>query len=157
MIYDTQPGMQVEDDKLISFIQRLDFQTVVYDGQYGITEGILYGFYFKLLNLIPQLIPIITKTLDITDYELSQEKLLKISEEILAVSDIQQDLKILKLGELSLQQAVDLSCLLLRVEMDFQKYTEDIPTVGGQVKLAVVDKKGFRYISCDEVLAPTIL
>jgi len=63
------------------------------------------------------------------------------------------EFKLLSL-ELSLQQATDLAALLMRVEMDFQKYTEDIPTVGGVIKLAIINSMGFRFISGEDILKP---
>lgn len=64
------------------------------------------------------------------------------------------DMKIFRLSELSLQQAVDLAYLLMRVEIDFQNYTENIPRVGGVIKLAVIDKNGFRFISGNDIVKP---
>lgn len=63
-------------------------------------------------------------------------------------------MKIIKLSDLSLQQAVDLASLLMRLEIDFQNYTEEISTVGGVIKLAVIDKQGFRYLSGHEIEKP---
>jgi len=57
-----------------------------------------------------------------------------------------------KLRDLSLQQAVDLASLLMRIEIDIQKYTENIPSVGGVIKLAVIDADGFRYIAGNEIV-----
>lgn len=63
-------------------------------------------------------------------------------------------MELLNLSDLSLQQAVDLASLLMRLEVDFQKYTRNIPTVGGVIKLAVIDEKGFRFILGDTVEPP---
>jgi len=63
-------------------------------------------------------------------------------------------MKIFKLSELSLQQAVDLANLLMKIEIDFQTYTENISTVGGVIKIAIIDKNGFRYISGHEIIKP---
>ncbi len=60
-----------------------------------------------------------------------------------------------KLRELSLQQSVDLACLLMRIERDIQKYTENIPTVGGNVKVAIIDDKGFRFLAGHELKSQT--
>jgi hypothetical protein len=66
-----------------------------------------------------------------------------------------EDIKINKLTELSLQQAVDLSCLLMKIEIDIQKYTENIPTVGGVIKIATIDASGFRFVSGNEIVIPS--
>lgn len=61
-------------------------------------------------------------------------------------------MKINRLADLSLQQAVDLASLLMKIEINFQKYTENIPTVDGVIKLAIIDKDGFKFISGNEIL-----
>ena len=48
-----------------------------------------------------------------------------------------------------MQEAIDLAALLMALVRDFQKYTEDIPSVGGQIKLAIIDSQGFRFIDGD--------
>lgn len=63
-----------------------------------------------------------------------------------------EDMKINRLADLSLQQAVDLASLLMKIEINFQKYTENIPTVGGVIKLAIIDKDDFKFISGNEIL-----
>ncbi len=67
-----------------------------------------------------------------------------------------ESLKIFKLNNLSLQQAVNLAALLMRIERDLQSFTENIPTVGGVIKMAVIDKDGFRMILGDEIETPSI-
>ena len=64
------------------------------------------------------------------------------------------EMKIFKLSELSLQQAVDLAYLLMKIEIDFQTYTENIPTVGGVIKIATIDKMGFNFISGHDIIKP---
>jgi hypothetical protein len=44
--------------------------------------------------------------------------------------------------------------LLLKMEITFQASTETIPTVGGRIKIAVIDKHGFRYITGHNILKP---
>ena len=41
---------------------------------------------------------------------------------------------------------------IYKIEINFQKYTENIPTVGGVIKVAVIDKEGFKFISGNEIL-----
>ncbi len=67
------------------------------------------------------------------------------------------DVKITQLTDLSLQQAVDLAGLLMSLEIDIQKYTENVPTVGGAIKLAVIDKKGFCFVLGDSIVGPHTL
>jgi hypothetical protein len=65
-----------------------------------------------------------------------------------------EDMKMFQISQLSLQQAVDLACLLMRLEVDFQSYTRNIPTVGGIVKLATIDENGFKWLSGRDVSKP---
>jgi hypothetical protein len=58
------------------------------------------------------------------------------------------------LSNLSLQEAVNMAYLLLKMEITFQANTEKIPTVGGRIKIAVIDKHGFRYITGHNILEP---
>ena len=37
-------------------------------------------------------------------------------------------------------------------QLIIQKYTENIPTVGGVIKLAIINEKGFKWISGQEVV-----
>lgn len=70
------------------------------------------------------------------------------------LSTMDDDMQMFKISSLSLQQAVDLACLLMRLEMDIQQYTKNIPTVGGLIKLATIDKDGIRLITGDNVVKP---
>jgi len=40
------------------------------------------------------------------------------------------------------------------MEITFQTHIEQIPTVGGLIKIAVIDKQGFRYITGHNILKP---
>jgi hypothetical protein len=60
-----------------------------------------------------------------------------------------------KIRDLSLQEAVDLAYLLLKVEMDFQRYTQDIPTIGGVIKVATIDHRGYIDICGNSIISPT--
>ena len=69
------------------------------------------------------------------------------SDRSIVTSRFYDDIKMPKIIELSLQQAINLACLLMKIERDIQKYTENIPTVGGVVKIGVIDNNGFKLIS----------
>lgn len=59
-----------------------------------------------------------------------------------------------KLKQLSIQQAVNLAFLLMKVEIEFQQYTKDIPAVGGVIKIATIDKNGFKFIGGNDIKVP---
>lgn len=65
-----------------------------------------------------------------------------------------KDIPIRHLKALSLQQAVNLAWLLMKIEVELQEYTKTIPTVGGVIKLVVIDKRGFRFIKGEEIIHP---
>lgn len=146
----------LKDDKYI-FIESSrarEFEKVVCSGQNSITEGILFGKYPTIYTKIPLIAKIIFNDFEIDLGDKFDEyiKKLRNNKKIIA-DDIVSSLNIIKLRELSLQQAVDLASLLARVEADFQIYTEDIPTVGGQIKVATIDKNGFKYVAGHEIIA----
>ena len=56
------------------------------------------------------------------------------------------DVNDFKIDHLSLQEAVDMAQLLMKAEIGFQKFTQKLPTVGGKIRLAVIDRSGFRNL-----------
>lgn len=133
-----------------------DFHRVVCDGQNRISERILFGELDFFLDIAPILIHKVIEKLAVNRAELPPDFIVDILNDAKSYLPMQffDDMKINKLADLSLQQAVDLAALLMKIEVNFQKYTENIPTVGGVVKLAVIDKEGFRFISGNEILKP---
>lgn len=129
---------------------------VVCDGQNRISERILFGEIDFLITIMPKIIEKVSQDLGTPTSNLPENYIgnfYKNSRSFLP-KQFFEDMKVNKLVGLSLQQAVDLANLLMRIEINFQKYTENIPTVGGVVKLAIIDKDGFRFISGDEILKP---
>lgn len=133
-----------------------DFYRVVCDGQNRISERILFGELDFFLGMAPVLINKVIEKLAIKREALPADFIVNILSDAKSYLPIQffEDMKINKLSDLSLQQAVDLAALLMKIEINFQKYTENIPTVGGVIKLAVIDKDGFRFISGNDILKP---
>lgn len=143
------------DYKFIESKEAASYEKVVCDGQNRISEGVLYGNVFILFDLIPKLVDRITKDFNINSNKIPKNyigNLLK--DKNIITKSYWDDIKLFKLKDLSLQQAVDLACLLMNIEIDFQKYTETIPTVGGVIRLAVINDKGFKYISGDDIVEP---
>ena len=71
---------------------------------------------------------------------------------------VKEDFRWLQLRELSLQEAIDFSALLVRIVMDIQMYTQNVPTVGGLIKLAVITKpNGFQWISGEKLITPKLV
>ena len=133
-----------------------DYYKVVCDGQNRISERILFGEIDFFLHITPKIVKKVIADLKIAEKDLPDNYLKNFMEDSRTFLPKQffEDMKVSKLAGLSLQQAVDLASLLMKIEINFQKYTENIPTVGGVIKLAVIDKNGFRFISGNEIINP---
>lgn len=148
--------LEVENFHCVDHRLMNEFYRVVCDGQNRISERILFGeidFFFEIAPIIA------TKAVELLNVPQGQipenfiETLMENARTVLP-QHFYEDMKINKLADLSLQQAVDLATLLMKIEIDFQKYTENIPTVGGVIKLGVIDRDGFKYISGNQILKP---
>lgn len=133
-----------------------DYYRVVCDGQNRISERILFGEVDFFVDITPKIVQKVIETLKIPKEEIPKDFLDTIMKDAKSFLPKQffEDMKINKLADLSLQQAVDLASLLMKIEINFQKYTENIPTVGGVIKLAVINKEGFKFISGNDILKP---
>lgn len=140
----------------IQSVKMEDYYKVVCDGQNRISERIIFGEIDFFLDITPKIVKKVLTYLKIDPKSLPEdyEKQFLIEARSFLPKEFFDDMKVNKLAGLSLQQAVDLASLLMKVEINFQKYTENIPTVGGVIKLAVIDKDGFRYISGNNILKP---
>ncbi len=151
----SQKNLNEDDFEFVTYSKTNDYEKVVCDGQNRISEKILFGDFPTVYNIIPK---IAMKLAD--DFNIDKKKITKKyidslrKDKDIVPKSMFSDMKIIRLSDLSLQQAVDLASLLMRLEIDFQNYTEEIPTVGGVIKLAVIDKKGFRHLSGHEIEKP---
>lgn len=137
--------------------QSQDYETVVCSGQTRISEGILFGDYFSNWDTVPIILDKVADDFCIDKTKITSEYVKKIRDEVNSRPRVIDGMKIFKLRRLSLQQAVDLAWLLMNIEIDFQKYTENIPTVGGLIKLAIIDKSGLRYVCGNNINKPKSL
>lgn len=137
-----------------SVLQPENFK-VVCDGQNRISEGILFGDIETVNDLLPKVVDQVVKDhnlkIDPSSYYESVFTALQNSGQLATLTE---DMKMFQISSLSLQQAVDLACLLMKLETDFQQYTRNVPTVGGLTKLAKIDKDGAKLISGDEIIKP---
>ncbi|SFC29669.1 hypothetical protein SAMN04487891_108169 [Flagellimonas taeanensis] len=145
-----------EDFEFVKYKEADRIEKVICDGQNRISERILFGDLPLIWGLVPKIVEQVAKDFGIDKSEIGEEYFSGIrNNQDIVSKDVLHDMKILKLNGLSLQQATELAALLMRLEMDFQSYTEDIPTVGGVIKLAVIDKNGFKYIAGDRITRPS--
>lgn len=125
---------------------------VICEGQNRISERILFGDIELILDFIPKVVEKIIKDFKIKKRDVPKDYVTNLmNDNQLLTNQFFEDIKMSKIKELSIQQAYDLACLLMRIERDIQKYTENIPTVGGVVKIAKIDDKGFAFITGDGI------
>jgi 20S proteasome alpha/beta subunit len=130
-----------------------DYQKVVCDGQNANSDRILYGELNAVYKIVAKTIEVVFKDQNLKGHTEYVEQFFK-NHNLIDDFDLSDSIKIFKLNGLSLQQAVNLAALLMRIERDLQSFTEDIPNVGGVIKLAVIDKEGFRMIMGDTIETP---
>lgn len=133
-----------------------DYYKVVYEGQNRISERILFGEIDFLFDITPKIINRVIEDLNIDKNQIPDDYVNDFlgKAKNLLPKQFYDDMKVNKLAGLSLQEAVDLASLLMKIEINFQKFTENIPTVGGVIKLAVIDNNGFRFITGNAILKP---
>ncbi|WP_146154345.1 hypothetical protein [Chitinophaga ginsengisoli] len=142
------------DWKYVSFEKISDERYVVSEGQDFISKRIL----MEKRNFFSQTIPYIVDRI-IKDFNLSPESI-PVGYPQQFLDEIYLKLKaddwVIKepLSNLSLQQAVNIAYLFLKMEITFQTYAKRMPAVGGAIKIAVIDKDGFRYIMGHNILQP---
>ncbi len=128
---------------------------VVCDGQNKLSDNVLYGFGKTFYTRFPEIVKTILEKLNLPLESIPEDFMKTLVEDPFYSKLFFEDVEIFNLSDLSLQQAVDLASLLMRLEVDFQKYTKNMPTVGGVIKLAVIDEKdGFRFILGDKIEQP---
>lgn len=133
-----------------------DYYKVVCEGQNRISERILFGEIDFLFDITPKIINRVIEDLNIDKNQIPDDYVNDFlgKAKNLLPKQFYDDMKVNKLAGLSLQEAVDLASLLMKIEINFQKFTENIPTVGGVIKLAVIDNNGFRFITGNAILKP---
>lgn len=148
--------MSDPDFKLVKTFEQSIHSKVVCEGQNRISERILWGDLDTFYEVIPNVARKIFADFKIDNSNIPPDYLnnLVTDESVLPLS-FKDDIKMTKIRELSMQQAVDLACLLMRIEKDIQKYTENIPTVGGNVKIAIIDDDGFKFILGEQIIPGT--
>ncbi len=154
--YSDKDSLAKHDYELISNTIANEQERVVFGGQDRITERILFGNFFTIASALPILLDCIVDELQIERNKIPQDIVTKImkSKNAKFQQVLFEGIKIAQLNELSLQEAVELANLLMRIEMDFQKYTETIPTVGGVIKIAIINKEGFHFLTGDTITPP---
>jgi hypothetical protein len=134
--------------------KEMDWVRVVCDGQNKLSDKVLYGIGKTLYDVFPAMVNNILERLNLPEGTVPEGFINQLIQDEFFKDIFFGDIELLNLSELSVQQAVDLASLLMRLEVDFQKYTKNIPTVGGVIKLAIIDDDGFKFISGHDVEKP---
>ncbi|MDZ4182142.1 MAG: hypothetical protein U1B83_04630, partial [Candidatus Cloacimonadaceae bacterium] len=132
------------------------FMKVCLNGQNGIADNLLYGYALHAANLQQKFIE---NFIDKSKCRISAVRRKLVLEELRNdiyknFPELLDEFKAFKIRELSLQEAVNLAFLLLKAEMDLQKYTQDIPTIGGVIKVATIDANGYTVVCGDNIISP---
>lgn len=153
----TVAGHDPSDKEMVTFSERSDLK-IVTDGQDAFVDRLIFGSLYRNTSEIKeQFINYILKTLSPKGLK-KKEVISEIRDPSFLKDIIQYDAFSINFRELSLQEAVDLAALLIKITMDIQVYTEKIPTVGGLIRLAIIDKdKGFQWIAGDKITPSKII
>ncbi len=146
--------LEADDYEYILQNKELDFVKVVCDGQNKLSDNVLYGFGKWLFNAFPELLNRILAKLELPEGSVPEDFMDQLRQSEDFKDFFYGDIELLNLSDLSIQQAVDLASLLMRLEVDFQKYTRNVPTVGGVIKLAKIDDDGFKFIAGHDIEKP---
>ncbi|MES2516087.1 MAG: hypothetical protein V4580_18170 [Bacteroidota bacterium] len=151
----------LKEDTVVLYDKEKDDSKVVCDGQSNISNRILYGGLGEAIDCLEDVVDSVRQELEKNGFGEEKglpkgfyQELTKTKAESL-FQDQSQEAHLFHLSTLSLQQASDLAFLLLKVERDFQAYTKDIPTVGGQVKLATINEDGVHFVLGKNIIKPT--
>jgi len=137
-------------------------RTVVCDGQDQIIDRMLYGSLYRQARWIAyKVADQLCKQLNLseTEAETAIDKLMQVElNNFVLNEEVIDELHLVNIRELSMQEAVNFASLLIRIVRDVQMYSENIPTVGGVIKLAVIKQKGgFEALHGDKLSIPNII
>lgn len=145
------------DPEIVTYSDRTHLK-ILTDGQDGFVDRLIFGsLYTNATQIKKHFLEYILKTCKPKGSK-RKEIIDTINEFSFLEKIVTEDVFSIKFRQLSLQEAVDLAALLIKIIMDIQVYTEKIPTVGGLIRLAVIHKEtGFSWISGDKILPSKII
>lgn len=146
-----------QDPEIITVVDQSHLG-IVTDGQDTYVERLIFGTLFTNINQVKQ--EVIQKVIETLNLQPEQQEQIKgnIEDFEFLKDTVTKDMFCINFRELSLQEAINLSALLLKIVMDIQVYTEKVPTVGGIMRLAYIHKEhGFNWLTGDELEIPQII
>lgn len=145
------------DPEIVTYSDRTHLK-ILTDGQDGFVDRLIFGsLYTNTTQIKKHFLDYILKTCKPKGAK-RKEIVETVNEFAFLETIVSEDVFSIKFRQLSLQEAVDLAALLIKIIMDIQVYTEKIPTVGGLIRLAVIHKEtGFSWISGDKILPSKII
>ena len=150
-------NFDANDPEIITFIDQSNLG-IVTDGQDTFVDRLIFGTLYNNIGQVKrEIVECVIKTLALKDDD-SKKIIDVIADAEFMKKTILNDMFSINFRELSLQEALDLAALLIKIVMDIQVYTEKIPTVGGLIRLAVIRKDtGFDWISGHDLKPPKII
>jgi len=146
-----------EAEDLITFAEQSHLG-IVTDGQNNFVERLIFGSLVDKIGTVKN--ELIDHVIEVLALEGEQrDKLIESIQDFeFLKKTVVDDMFSIKFRELSLQEALDLAALLIKIVMDIQVYTEKIPTVGGLIRLAVIhEERGFEWISGHKLVPSNII
>lgn len=146
-----------EAEDLITFAEQSHLG-IVTDGQNDFVERLIFGSLVNKIGTVKnELVEHVIEVLDLGEDQ--KNKLIEsIHDFEFLKKTVLDDMFSIKFRELSLQEALNLAALLIKIVMDIQVYTEKIPTVGGLIRLAVIhEERGFEWISGHKLVPSNII
>src|SRR6185437_15404894 len=113
------------DFEFVKTTMEPDNYPVICDGHNKVSERLLFGPIPTILDSLSKIVQKVAEDFGVDRDKITDDYIGSFLDDI-ATDEDYNDVKIHKLSELSLQQAVDLASLLMRIEIDIQKYTENI-------------------------------
>ncbi|TCD11632.1 hypothetical protein EZ449_05065 [Pedobacter frigidisoli] len=146
-----------EAEDLITFAEQSHLG-IVTDGQNNFVERLIFGSLVEKIGSVKD--ELIKHVIEVLNLEGEQKDKLvdSIQDFEFLQKTVLDDMFSIKFRQLSLQEALDLAALLIKIVMDIQVYTEKIPTVGGLIRLAVIhEERGFEWISGHKLVPSNII
>ncbi len=147
-------GTENNEWKYVSYEKISETRYVVSEGQDLMCNRILGKESNSSYEMIPYIVKKIVQDFNLPVESLPPTYVQQLVDKIYLMEEENDSVMQAFLSKLSLQQAVDMAYLFLKIEITFQTYTNTLPTVGGRIKIAVIDEQGFRYITGHNILKP---
>jgi hypothetical protein len=122
------------------------FSKILINGSTHISKAFLLWFERAQVRDVSRQVRNIIKRIHSVDNRLPGEFIHTLKHDRFYQFLLSPDYKKIDIANLSVQQAIDLASMLIQLEIDYYRFKKVEAKVGGVIRLAVVDKEGFRFI-----------